>query len=81
MSSMWFLSSLLPATLPLVLGYFVLVAAARTQGATASFGRILAVWLFALAALFPLAGAYVSFAGLSPLDAAMQRMDSMHSGR
>ena len=81
MNSMWFLTSLLPATLPLVLGFFVLFSAARTQGATAKFGRILAAWPFALAVLFPLAGAYISFAGFSPLDSAMQRMASMHSGR
>ena len=81
MNSMWLLSSVVPATLPLVLGYFVLFSAARTQGATAKFGRILAAWLFVLAGLFPLAGAYISFAGFSPLDAAMQRMESMHPGR
>jgi len=79
MNSMWLFSSVLPATLPLVLGYFVLFCAGRTQGATAKFGKILATWLFALAALFPVAGAYITFAGLSPLDAAMQRMESMHS--
>lgn len=81
MNSMWFFASLVPATLPLVLGYFVLFSAGRTQGATAKFGRILATWLFVLAALFPAAGTYLSFAGFSPLDAAMQRMESMHSRR
>lgn len=81
MNLMWVFFSLVPATLPLVLGYFVLFCATRSQGAATTFGRVLAIWLFALAALFPMAGAYVAFAGLSPLDAAMQRMESMHAGR
>jgi hypothetical protein len=77
---MWFSFSLIPATIWVVLGYFILFSSTKTQGAAAWFGRVLAVWVLVLAALFPLAGAYVSFAGLAPLEGAMQRMESMHSG-
>ncbi|HEU5283918.1 MAG TPA: hypothetical protein VFU53_08895 [Burkholderiales bacterium] len=77
---MWFFFSLIPATLPVVLGYFVLFSSTKSAGAVGAFGKILAVWLFILAAFFPIAGAYVSIAGISPLDTLMQRMESMHSG-
>lgn len=72
---MYFLFSLIPATLWVVLGYFILFSSTKTQGAVSTFGRILAVWVFILAAVFPLAGGYATYAGLSPVDA----MRSMHS--
>jgi len=40
-------------------------------------GRTLAIWVFVLAALFPMAGGYVTYSDLSPLGSMMQ---SMHSG-
>jgi uncharacterized membrane protein (DUF485 family) len=81
---MWFFFSLIPATLPLVVGYFVLFSSTKTAGAVATFGKILAVWLFVLAAFFPIGGAYISLADISPLATLMQKMEqkmeSMHSG-
>lgn len=74
----FFFFSLILATLPAVLGYFVLFSSTKTQGAVGILGRVLAVWLFALAALFPAAGAYVTLAGFSPLDGLIERMESMH---
>jgi hypothetical protein len=73
---MYFFFSLIPATLWVVLGYFILFSSTKTQGGVKTFGRILAIWVFILAALFPVAGAYVTYAGLSPIET----MRSMHSG-
>jgi hypothetical protein len=56
-------------------GYFVLFSSTKTEGAVRTFGRILAIWLFILAAVLPAAGAYATFVGF-PSMAAMMR--SMH---
>jgi hypothetical protein len=37
-----------------------------------TFGQVLAVWVLVLAVLIPVAAAYVTFAGLCPIDALMQ---------
>jgi hypothetical protein len=71
---MYFFFSLIPATLAVVLGYFILFSSTKTQGAVSTFGRILAIWVFILAAVFPLAGVYATYAGLSPIDAMMRSM-------
>ena len=68
---MCFFFSFIPATIWVVLGYFILFSSTKTEGAVKTFGHILAVWAFILAALFPLIGAYVTLAGLCP-------MQSMH---
>jgi hypothetical protein len=73
---MFLLIGLIPATLLTVIGYFVLFSSIRTEGGVKTFGQVLAVWLFVLAAVPVLAGAYATYAGLSPADA----MRSMHSG-
>jgi hypothetical protein len=77
---MWFFFSLIPATLGVVLGYLILFSSTKTHGGVETFGRILAIWVFILAGLVPVAGAYATFAGLAPIGAMMQRMESMHSG-
>ncbi|HEX6318900.1 MAG TPA: YgaP-like transmembrane domain, partial [Burkholderiales bacterium] len=48
---MYFFFSLIPATLTVVLGYFIRFSSTRTQGAVNTLGRILAIWVFVLAAL------------------------------
>jgi hypothetical protein len=73
---MVFLISLIPATALVVVGYFVLFSSTRTDGAMKAFGRILAIWIFILAAAFPAAGVYAMYAGLPSMDAMMR---SMHS--
>ncbi|BAU49390.1 hypothetical protein SVA_2842 [Sulfurifustis variabilis] len=73
---MYLFFSLIPATLWVVLGYFILFTSSKAQGQLQTFGRILAIVVFAIGALFPLLGAYATFAGLSPMGA----MESMHSG-
>jgi hypothetical protein len=74
---MYFFFSLIPATLAVVLGYFILFASSKAQGGIKSFGQILAVWVLLLAALFPLAGAYATYAGAPAVG---EMMRGMHSG-
>jgi hypothetical protein len=74
---MYLFFSLMPATLAAVLGYFILSSSTGTQGAVKTLGRILAIWVFVLAALLPVVGGYVTYADLSPIGSMMR---SMHSG-
>jgi hypothetical protein len=71
---MCFFFSLIPATIWVVLGYFILFSSTKSQGSVQIFGRILAIWVFILAALFPMIGAYVTFVGLCPIGAMIQSM-------
>ena len=73
---MCFFISLIPATIWVVLGYFILFSSNKTVGAVQLFGQILAIWVFIIAALFPVTGAYVTLAGLCPDVATMMR--TMH---
>lgn len=74
---MYFLFSLIPATLSLVLAYFVLFSSTKTQGMVKTLGQILAIWIFVAAAALPMAGAYATYAGFPSIGAMMR---SMHSG-
>lgn len=74
---MCFFLSLIPATIWVVGGYFILFSSTKTEGAIQTFGRILAVWVFVIAAVIPVIGAYVTLSGLCPIDAIIQ---SMHAG-
>jgi hypothetical protein len=73
---MCFFFSLIPATIWVVLGYFILYSS--TRGAVQRFGYILAIWVFIIAAFFPVMGAYVTFAGFCPSIETM--IQSMHPG-
>ena len=74
---MCFFFSFIPATFWVVIGYFVLFASTKAEGAIQKFGRILAIWIFVIAAFLPVAGAYVTFADLCPIEGMFQ---AMHSG-
>jgi hypothetical protein len=74
---MYFFFSLIPATLAVVLAYFILFSSGKTEGAVKTLGRILAAWVFVLAVAMPIAGGYATYADL-PSIASMMR--SMHSG-
>ena len=74
---MCFFLSFIPATLWVVIGYFVLFASTKAEGAIQKFGQILAIWIFVIAAVLPVAGAYVTFADLCPIEGIFQ---AMHSG-
>jgi len=54
-----------------VLGYVVLYCSSKSAGGIAAFGKALAIWVFVLAAVPPLIGAYVSIAGACPVDRAI----------
>jgi len=70
---MCFFFSLIPATVWLVIGFFVFFASTRTEGDLRTFGKILAIWAIIIASLFPLGGAYVTFAGLCPMQAMIEQ--------
>ena len=74
---MCFFFSLIPATVWVIIGFFVLFASTKAEGGLRKFGQVLAIWAFVIAVLFPLGGAFVTLAGLCPIDALME---SMHSG-
>ena len=63
---MCFFFSLIPATICVTIGYFVLFAASKADGIK-MFGWVLAIWLFVIAAFVPITGAYVTLAGLCPM--------------
>ncbi len=73
---MCFAISLIPATFWLVIGYFVLFVSSRAEGGVRKFGRILAVWIFLIAALIPLMAAYVTLSGLCPIAELLQQAGS-----
>ena len=72
---MWLFFSLIPATLGVIVGYFILFSSTKAQGGVRAFGQILAVWVFVITVLLPIAGAYATFAGFS-LEGAMGEMHS-----
>jgi hypothetical protein len=73
---MCFFFSFLPATFWVVVGYFVLFASTKSEGSVRTFGRVLAIWIFIIAAFIPLMGAYISLSGLCPLEALLRGMSS-----
>jgi uncharacterized membrane protein (DUF485 family) len=75
---MCFFFSLMPATICLTIGYFVLFAASKADGGIKTFGWVLAIWLFVIAAFIPIAGAYVTLAGLCPMEEILR---TLHSAR
>ncbi len=73
---MCFFLSLIPATVWVVVGYFIFFSSTKTEGSVQLFGRILAIWVFVIAAFFPVIGAYVTLSGLCPIEAMIQTMQS-----
>ena len=71
---MYFTSTLLLATVFAVLGYLTLYCSIRSEGGVRTLGRVLAVWVFVVALLFVLTGAYFSITGYSPLETHVQEM-------
>ena len=73
---MCFFFSLIPATVWAIIGFFVLFASTKAEGGLSKFGRVLGTWSLVIAALFPLGGAIVTLAGLCPMGAMMENMQS-----
>ncbi len=59
-----------------VIGYFVLFASTRAEGTVKKFGQGLACWAFVVAVFFLVGGAYVTLAGLCPIETMMETMHS-----
>ena len=73
---MCFFFSLIPATVWAIIGFFVLFASTKAEGGLSKFGQVLGTWSLIIAALIPLVGAIVTLAGLCPLGAMMETMQS-----
>jgi hypothetical protein len=76
---MCFLISLVPATFWVTVGYFVLYSSAKIDGAIKTFARVLATWIFILAVLFTICGAYYSLSGKCPVTRAMNKIERVIS--
>ena len=72
---MCFIFSFVPATFWAIVGYFVLFSSRKAEGRVRTLGQVLAGWTFVLAVLIPITAAYVTFAGLCPLDAIFAAAD------
>lgn len=57
----------MPATIGLVVGYFILFSATKAEGGVRTLGKILAIWIFVITAFIPIAGAYVTFTNTCPI--------------
>jgi hypothetical protein len=68
---MCFAFSLVPATFWAIVGYFVLFSSARADGRVKTLGQALAVWVFVLAVLIPVVAAFITFAGVCPINELM----------
>jgi hypothetical protein len=65
----------MPATILVVIGYFVLYFSTKVQGAVHKFGRGLAIWIFFLALFFPMMGAYVTISGQCPMEKMIEQLE------
>jgi len=72
---MCFIFSLFPATFLTVVGFFILFASSKSDGNIKIFGLILAIWIFIVALLFPIGGAFVTLSGQCPMIEMMQSME------
>jgi len=77
---MCFFFSFIPATIWLILGYFIMFSATKTDGAMRTFGRILAIWTFVIAACIPVMAAYITLSGLCPLMGIFQNLQATAAG-
>ncbi len=72
---MCFIFSLIPATIFVVIGYFVLFSSKKAEAPINKFGFILAIWLFIIASFLPICGAYVTISDQCPINKMMQCME------
>jgi hypothetical protein len=72
---MCFIFSFVPATFWAIVGYFVLFSSRKAEGRVKTLGQVLAVWTFVLAVMIPIVGAYVTIAGLCPIDSILGVQD------
>jgi len=77
---MCFFFSFVPATFWLVVGYFVLFSSTKTEGGVQVLGRVVAIWIFIIAAFIPMIGLYVTIADLCPVEAIMEKLQTQSTG-
>ena len=80
---MLFFVSLIPATIFLTIGYFVLFSSTRAEGGVKRFGNILATWMFVLAGGVVAGGLAAPALGinLNPMGGMAQHMQQMEQGQ
>jgi ABC-type Fe3+ transport system permease subunit len=75
---MIFFFSLIPATIAVVVGYFVLFSSARAEGGIKRFGQVLSVWMFLQAGAVVLGGLFAPAMGVqSPFTEMTEHMQRM----
>jgi hypothetical protein len=74
---MLFAISLIPATLFLIVGYFVLFSSTRAEGGVRRFGNVLAVWMFVLAGGVVVGSLVATSMGFSPMARMAQHMQQV----
>jgi len=65
----------MPATILVVIGYFVLYLSTKAEGVVHRIGRGLAIWILFLALFFPMMGAYVTISGQCPMEEMIEQME------
>lgn len=70
---MLFFFSLIPASILVVIGYFVLFASTRAEGGVRTFGKYLAIWLLFLGTVVVLGGLLAPVLGVRDPMAGMER--------
>ena len=78
---MCFFFSLIAATFWVIVGYFVLFSSSKAVNGIRKFGEVLSIWIFVIAAVIPIAAAYVTFAGLCPVEEMFTRMHAPTSAQ
>ena len=75
---MLFLISLIPATILIIIGYFVLFSSTRAEGGVKRFGNFLAIWMFVLAGGVVVGSLVAPAMGFSgPMGGFVQHMQQM----
>jgi hypothetical protein len=77
---MCFFFSFVPATFWLIVGYFILFSSTKAEGGMRTFGRVLAIWTFVIAACIPLMAAYFTLNDLCPMAAILENLRSSQGG-
>ena len=72
---MCFVFSLIPAHFYVIIGYLVLFASSKAEDGIKKFGQILAAWIFLLALLFPIVGAFITLSGICPMAEMLQNTE------
>ncbi len=75
---MCFFFSFLPATIWVVIGYFVLFSLPRAEGRVRALGHVLAIWVFIIATFILLGGAYFTIAGSCPVESFLRQAGQAH---